>query len=486
MILQKITTTLTLSAILFFSTFGFLFVQPTPVAAMTDASGAQVCPITGSLSARFEGNSAEVRTVEDRLSERVVLRNISAYTLGGIRLGVGVYEAAVGATPDYWTVLPDVLTIGADDELKHQLNLDLSALPAGQYQVRVFAIQGDETAVLGAALLDDGQASSIEVVKSTPQASFVTVSLEVGGQVSQGQTLVMPDRSHLTVKAVTANKNDKPLLNNSRMDTVITQGKVPLGTAVRQSKLDSVKLVPGTARITELVDRNVEWGEYTVYAALISDNIMQPLVFAPVRIGDGKVGGKDFWPYVSKVGLSDYPLKADSEVVACIDYVGKDKTPLRFLEFMGVDFTFSDNKGEGEDATSRLVSTEVDTNNYFVYAPGKEAEDFTVKVDLLSEIIRPQLTEEQTSSGVRPNTLEAVNLTAQTFSCSSFGERGCVFREPTNTSIDTSLPNEGNPHPFWFYAGIIIAAALLLYIMLRRLPPESQDTGKKYNSEELQ
>jgi len=486
MILQKITTTLTLSAILFFSTFGFLFVQPTPVAAMTDASGAQVCPITGSLSARFEGNSAEVRTVEDRLSERVVLRNISAYTLGGIRLGVGVYEASVGAMPDYWTVLPDVFTIGADDELKHQLDLDLSALPAGQYQVRVFAIQGDETAVLGAALLDNGQAKALTVVKSTPQASLVTVSVEVSGQVSQGQTLIMPDRSHLNVKIVTANKNDKPLLNNSRMDAVVTRGRVPLGAAVRKSTLDSVKLVPKTSRVTEMVDRNVEWGEYTVYAALISDNILQPLVSVPVRIGENNVGGKDFWPYVSKVGLSDYPLKADSEVVACIDYVGNDKTPLRFLEFMGVDFTFRDTKGGEDVAANRLISTEVDTNNYFVYTPRKEAEDFTVEVDLLSEIIRPQLTEEQTGTGVRPNTLEAVNTTSQTFSCSSFGERGCVFREPTNTSIDTSLPNEGNLHPFWFYAGIIIAAALLLYIMLRRLPPESQDTGKKYNSEELQ
>lgn len=485
MILQKITTTITLSAVLLFGTFGFFLGQITTAAAMTDASGALVCPITGSLSVSFEGNSEAVRTVEDRFSERIALRNSSSYALGGIRLGVGVYEAAVGATPDYWTVLPDVFTISADDQLKHQLELDLSALPPGQYQVRVYAIQGDETAVLGAALLDDGQANALTVVKSAPQTSFVTVSVEVGGQVSQGQTLVMPDQSHLTVKAVTANKNDKPLLNNSRMNAVISQGKVPLGAAVRQSTLDSVKLVPGTSRITEVVDRNVEWGEYTVFAALISDNMIQPLVSVPVRIGENDFGGKDFWPYVSKVGLSDYPLKADSEVVACIDYIGEDKTPLRFLEFMGVDFTFSDTP-DGEGVVKRLISTEVETNNYFAFTAGREVADFTVKVDLLKEIIMPQLSEEETNAGIRPNTLEVVNTTTQSFSCSSIGDRGCASKNPVASSIGSTAPEEGNPHPFWFYAGIIIAAALLLYIMLRRLPPESQDTGKKYNAEELQ
>ena len=223
-----------------------------PVVAQAQGEGVSlplVCPIESAPNARFVGLGDIVR-VEDQLSTFVSLRNDSSYTFSGVRVGVGVYDRA--GTLSYWAVLDGEHQLLPETSTDLPVELALQALPAGDYQLRVVALQGDETAVLGALVHEtERRTDSVLMRKTTIRNSDVAIAVEVDGRTFSGARLTAPSAQPFSVKLVTKNNDAVPLLESNLL-AVVTEGVVPLGTAVRADKLDSVKLIPSGTRTTLL------------------------------------------------------------------------------------------------------------------------------------------------------------------------------------------------------------------------------------------
>lgn len=484
MISKNIISILILLTIFLTSTLGVFIYQPllatanlfsTEVEAVASTTS-NTCPIEGSVWASF--NNAEDKTyVEDIFYSEIVLTNDTTYTLGGERLVVAVYKSSLSTVPSYWTVLSDEYMLLPKTSLSIVNDLDLSVLPAGEYKVKVFSIQGDETALLGAVLRDTAEVDGVTLIKSTPKKSDVSILVTVNDQVYEGKPIIFKERTPLAVQIKTKNNNNLPLVGSSMLG-VVTQGNVPLGTAVRIGKLDVVKLIPGGTRVTSLTDNFVEGGKYTVYAGLVSPNAFSPLVEVPVIVSESEYEGS--WSYVSRIGLSNYPLQLDSDVVACISNIGSNKGRDLFSEPLGLKLTLSTEAGE--IFAKKLNSLEADTDNYFIFNPQTQVSDFSLTVDLFQKRFSPEavVSDELPSNEILTDELFLVDTIIQSFVC----VEGDTCRQITAGSSNEN--KQAPQRPFWFYAGIVIAAALLLYIMLRRLPPEKGPSTKSRSSNELQ
>lgn len=486
MFLQKIVPTLILLNVLLVSMLGALFLAPlevsarliSPVTEESDSLETKTCPIEGSVWASFKNNEGNLY-VEDVFYNEIELTNNSAYTFGGVRLGVGVYKSSLDTVPAYWTILPEEYLLLPNLPLSIAAEIDLSILPAGEYTIKVFSMQGDETALLGAILRDVEQTEGVTIVKSTPKKSDVSVSVTVNNQLYNGQAITLEGREPISVQIKTKNGNSLPLLGSSMLG-VITQGEVPLGTAVRVDKLDGVKLIPGGTRATDLNDRFVEGGKYSVYAGLVNPNILSPLVKVKVVASESEYEGS--WSYISKVGLSSYPLQVDSEVVACVNNIGANEDREQFTEPLGVEVILT--AKTGESFTKKMNSIEAGTGNYFYFNPQIQVSDFDLTLNFLQKRFSAEVVEgNDYSKETVTDELSIVDTTTLSFVCIE-GE-SCVETIVASASVNST--NDGLPQkPFLFYAAITIAAALLLFIMLRRLPPEDVITRKGVSSNELQ
>lgn len=442
------------------------------------------CPIVGEINSSFSQKSDQVVKVEDTFFETISVTNDTNYTMAGVRVAVVAYFDGT-EVPAFWTMLPEVHQLQPKMSKVLPVEINLKTLPAGQYVFKVFATQGDEVAMLGKIINDNFNLKGLSVIKSDSQTDNLSISTAVNGTKYTGQTIVIPKYSDINAAIETINSNELPLLNSSLV-AVITQGKVPLGAAVRVEKKELVTLVPQAKRLTKLTDLHVEGGEYTVYVALTNEGLLQfqPISSVPVKVADTE--GESSWAYVSKVGLSDYPLKIDSEVVACVNYVGQEKNSDLFLEPLELNFTL---KFGSEVKTFLAKSSEMATANYFHYTPQQlNLKNFSLQTDFLQERFRglaisadtPNETEEE--GDVLTNiSLTEVDRLQQSFIC--VDAEVCSGTNITPVlSGDTTTSH--NNKPLWFFGSILVTASLLMYLLLGRLEAEV-DHGKKDHSVEL-
>ena len=360
MILKNITSSLILSVVLLASLLSGLVFGVSAVQAQTEPLGIVYCPINGEISANFE-NPAKERLVDNLLLDKVRIVNSSEYTFGGVRLGLAVYQSVLDDVPTYWMVLPEEHQVLPKSSLFIPVAADLSGLPAGEYELKVFAVQGDETTLLGSMLRNAQNVSSITLDKTSEQTRDISVLVSVNEQDYQGQTIVLGEEELIEVIIKTTNHNNFPVIDYQMLG-VVAQGDTPLGTAVRAETLDAVTIVPGRSRITGVNDRYVERGKYTVFAGLIGNGALNPLVAVPVQIAD--TIGNTSWSYVSQVGLSTYPLQDGSQVIACVENVGANEGTRLIHELLGVQFIITDQSKElGADI---ILSTD-DKENYFTF-----------------------------------------------------------------------------------------------------------------------
>lgn len=456
-------------------------IQPAVVAAQV--VGAQVsCPLESAITTWFL-DAQDTVMVDDVFTAQAKVVNNSAYTLGGVRMGVAVYEGNA-QVPSFWNVLPDDQQLLPTSVIEVPIELDIRALPAGEYNVRVYAVQGDETAVLGAMIDRGGQfgADILQISKKTIRDSVVTVSTEVNGQAFKGQALQLNSNEPVSVKVVTKNENKLPLLESNLL-VVVAEGLVPLGTAVRSDKLDSVKLIPKGTRTTLLKNVLLGTGEHTIYTALLTKGVLQPIARIPIVVpGEGS----KVWSYLSHIGLSEHPLQADSNIVACVGVVGGGQEE-RFSEELGIGLEIE--RGGEVVAKKVLYTTDVETSNYVSFAPGITAKDLSVTVGLLQQRSNVDFVKsaEYTEEEVMRRSMVMVDSISQAYSCidSEYCESGRVVNEEEDT-ITTEVSSIQKP--FWFYAGVVVAALLLMYLMLRRLSTgASRSVGSKLlSADELQ
>ncbi len=490
MYLQKISSFATMVSIVAASIFGLSYYTSqtalalvaqsdrvdVPISAPVGSSEATQCPIDGFAIASFN-NFEEIRIDTDFVSS-LTLRNTSSYTLSGLRVGLGVFSSDSQVIPDYWFVSEGMYQLPGGGSTEVPVTIDASSLPAGEYSIRSFVMQGDEASVLGSVLRGDSD-DSVAVVKSTPKENTVNVVVSVNSNTSSGQTVTVPQNENIEVQVSTTNENTTPVINSS-MVVVISQGDVPLGAAVREQVQDSIKLVPSGARQTQLIDRFTESGKYSVYAALVTKDTFQPVEYIPVQVGEGEA--TESWAYLSRVGLKDDVIRADNDIIGCISYLGKDAGIAGVIETLGMEVEVLD----GESVVfSSEVRTEDIQKSYITVRPGLNLETSFVSATLLQERFPSVIGDEGVEVAQLTGETEVFLTPVQTISFNLECQNEDCQGGPDNI-VPVSVPaTDSTGNSFYFYAAIVIAAALLMYLMLRRLHPE-EDLSVGKNVNELQ
>ena len=432
------------------------------------------CPIESFPSISVSGMETLLVTDGTVLSSATI-SNQTNYSIGGVRVGIALFEKD-GVYPKYWTVLPGAFQLFPYSTIEVPLDFNLKNVALGGYEARLVAVQGDEVAVLGALLNNQiPKVSGVILSKQTNAVFGPVISLKVADEVTkESQT------NPFTVKAEVKNEDSLPLLD-SKVVVVVSEGFIPLGAAVRAEKTAAVTLVPASTQATIL--RNVKGGagEHTVYAGLITEGVLQPIEHITISL-PGEHEGR--WSYISRVGLSDYPLDEEAEVVACVDVVGEEPGTADFSEELGVTFTVRDQGSVLAEET--VYSSDVSTHGFIRYRPGVEATNLLVETDLL-QLRFPSYVEssdEVSFEDIVRGQLVPVQTLSQAFVCRA-GEN-CDGYIITAGEVGSAAAAQ---KPFWFYAGIVIAAALLMYLMLRRLPGgrvETAASSKELSTSELQ
>jgi hypothetical protein len=359
-------------------------------------------------------------------------------------------------------------------------------MAAGDYVVKVFTAQGDETAVLGSTLLNSGSLEQIKISKSTPAEKNIPITVMVGEETYAGETIVLEQGQPIDVEIKTQNQNELPLLGNSVL-AVISAGDMPLGTAIRVDKTEDITLIPGSQRLTKLFDPLLEGGDYYIYATAIDPNALQGLEVVPVSVVDTQndAGGS----YISQIGVSEYPITPGTEVVACVDFFGNHDQAQRFPEPLAAEFSIA---LAGEEKANHYVTTsDTEADDYFAFIPALSSGDFELTVELLGErqnglnvFIEEELSIEEVEERMT-NNLSTVDTITLTYQCEN--EFGCAVDDPSSQTVGYSYSTDGKSS-LWFFAGILVAASLLLFLLLRRIEPKStgvilKDPSKKEKDE---
>ncbi|MEK7639145.1 MAG: hypothetical protein AAB388_03225 [Patescibacteria group bacterium] len=423
-----------------------------------------LCPIGGNLSAVIIGQEAE-QMVGDSWNDYVSITNQSEFTLGGVRIGVAVYQREDDTVPAYFVVLPDELTLRAHELIEIPFSLTTTSVVPGTYAYRVFVIQGNETTLLGHALNTAKKQSAGTLIKQGVASSPVVITAKINDvAVAKGKTVALTLGTPVSASVQTTNKATLPLID-SEIRLVLTEGAVPLGTAVTSEKSDSVRLIPGATRTTEFSERFFVGGRYTLYATLHTANTLQPLVSVPIEFR-GTTGNTTF-NYVSVIGLSDYPVQRDSSLVACFDVVGGDDGTLAPTDPIALRFVLTDTTGD--QVFQQTFGYDEFTGYDFVRVrPNVTLHNFTLYSELLDRRFG-----DLADSATRPTEDTSSNWVGlqkhtETFACEALDACAEALGKTVNNFVSEQPVRES----FWFYAGIVMAAALLMWIMLRRLEPE--------------
>jgi hypothetical protein len=462
-------------------TGGFLGVGVVPTityAETSDEHGTTFCPIAGEVVVEMM-NTGGSETVADVFYGQVAMTNTSAYVLGGVRIAVAAFESDSAEQPLYWTVLPETWQLLPGEELGVPVSFALDSMESGRYQLKTFAVQGEEADLLGAVLNQPITTRGVTIIKETASAQPVELTISVSNDGLESSASE-PAYGLLTVSLQTHNQGDTPLVD-SRVLGVLTHDVVPLGAAVVVDKLDTVKLIPNGVRKTKFVSPPVLTGRYTAYGALLSTNKLQPIVATELQTGDQS--GLGAWAYFSIIGLSDYSLPVGGELVACIDYVGTTEEEVRFRTLTGAELVLME-KGQtvGRD---KAYSTDQNQADYFQFESPQTLSNFRLQLNLLlgaDNTIFIAGAEEDEVTHARDALLVVDQVVVQ-FTCAA-GQKSCETKV-TPISDDSSVPFN---QTIWFYFGVTLASLLLLYMVLGRLPGKHPNLShtNKLSADELQ
>ena len=455
--------------------------QVTLVQAQSENPKSNICPIQSNPEVSF-GSGSKVYDVEEVFSENINIVNSTSYVLGGVRVGVALFASEDDMVPAYWSIFNDSQTLLSGDMVTFPVTIDASFVKEGEYILKAFVFQGDETSMLGAMINESNSKGGVILKKVTKKNSDVYVDLNINGNPASGKKFSISYGERIDLKITTTNNNEAPLLNSS-MVAIITQGSVPLGSAVGVDMVDSVKLIPGRSRVTNITDQFVGGGIYTAFAGLLTENTFQKIESVEIEVVE--TTGSLSWPFVSRIGLSEYPLKQNSEVVACIDYVGEMEGTDRFVEELAVSFELNT---EGLPSVSETINSKnVPQGNYFSFTPGSKYENFNLEVGFFQQRFSGDhsinATSEELENSRYPLTI--VDSFSQSFSCN--GIDLCEIKEDGDEKsvFYTTVYSFTHQESFWFYFGIVMASALFMYLMLGRLEPVTNKKEKKVNGNEL-
>ncbi|MEN9922471.1 MAG: hypothetical protein RL097_748 [Candidatus Parcubacteria bacterium] len=452
---------------------GFLTVPPL-AAAQTEMS----CPLHSDVRVTIvnstEHSLQEIHTIEVRLE------NQNSQYLPGVRVAVALFSKNDLVTPKFWRVTNEAYLLAPAAEISVLLESDVSKVSAGEYVLKAFAFQGSEADLLGIILRDAEKATGITFKKTTAAETEVSFLVSIDNELVQNErTMSFGDIPQFKVE--TKNLGKVPIFNTTLLH-VVTQGNVPLGGAVVRSVSDETTLLPKFARINEFSTQPYGFAAPGLLIATLIDSTG----FAPIKIIDLSISGEDevvSWLYLSRIGFSQYPLTEEDQIVSCVSYIGPWEELNFAPELLGASVEILNQE---QVLYSESVFNEQDRKRYFSFRPELVAGTFNVSFVLSQKRLNSVLPDGDTSSaqsgiknGLTLSDRKSFSLVCQEESCQSIVATREVDEERETVA--------SNVHSFWFYAGIVIAAALLMYLMLRRLDPVSPtNKAGEVNQEELQ
>lgn len=429
----------------------------------------QQCPLHSDVLVEVKtANEADLSNETVSFAE-IVLTNQNQYFMPEVRVAIALFDSADQTTPLYWRSDSDTYLLPPAGEVVVPLQSSLSMVPPGDYLLKAFAFQGNEVDLLGAVIRDAKKSAGIPFKKTGVQEIEVSLTVSVDGEVVERQkTLPLGHTPALQVE--TMDRSSRPI-QNATLVSIVGQGMVPMGGAVIAKAIDKTTLLPQFARINEFSTQPYGLtGSGMVISTLMDGVGFTPIETVSLMVENGDAGVS--WPYLSRIGFSQYPFMAGSEVVSCVAYTEQGQQLGYIPELLQASLTID---VQGAEVFSRSVySDEVPSGNFFSFTPNGVSGTFDMQLSLsqhrLSSTPAPEMSIEQKEARMR-NELTVIDDKRFEVACE---KEGCdpVETLPTDEE-DMGAANSTN-YSFWFYGGIVIVAALLMYLMLRRLSPETK------------
>lgn len=436
--------------------------------AQSDVVGFGQCPLVGGVETRLPPGEGVVST-DGAVSLDIQLENTSDFILPGVRAGIVLFAGDQSDFPAYWYLSDQTFQLGPDGGAVARIEADVASVPAGTYTAIPFAGQGDDMNLLGLAVRNGVSSAGFTLERTGTADRLVEQSVIVnGGPMPDGSTIAPVP--FLEVSTQTENPAELPLIATDAVVAVV-QGEVPLGDAIRAERTDEVRLIPQAERLTVVADVAPQSGPYSVVSAIKRGDGFAPITQLSFEIeGQGPIA----WPYLAAVGLSGDLADPETEVVACVDYVGEYAGATSLLDTVAIDFRLSTEAGETL-AEARGTNEDADAGTAFTFVPALATSDATLTTTLLTERFPGNpLEPSEVPEGEEPIGLEFEPVHTITGMVSCQSEEGCADGADDGSSLSIPLMSDGpTSNQFWFYLGIVLAAALLMYIMLRRMHPES-------------
>ena len=386
--------------------------------------------------------------------------NSSAKTFPGVRVGYFLYDSESATTPSYVAFASDELYIDSNSPQPFSRTLDVSALPAGTYSLQVTASQGDFDNLLTSAMHTFANTPRVAVVKSGEAVDSNTVSISVNGETAAAEGFTFPIRTPLSVEVRTTNTGDVPLLDSS-LEMVVTRGDIPAGTAVSAEKSDEIKLLPGSFAIDRMNDRITLGGEYTLFTALDTPDVFNELHTTSIQLGDEDVPVQPVYLLGAGVSRAGDTVNMTACLVQISDEAG---------------YFLSESVALGVAGGEQVVFGQ-DTNSFtaeFTVPVAEASEGITLELRRAANVWLAMRGDDQIPEGENNELqFEVVDTVVVQYDC---GEECPVAGE---TIMTTGEPQPSQRFSFYYYAGIVIAAALLGYIMIRRLHPEDGEVEEQ-------
>lgn len=412
------------------------------------------CPIEGGVEVVVDNYHDKVVDKDLNFDVRVV--NNTNFVIADNSIVVALYSAEDDTVPVYWAKTPQKILLLPKKEVLAKIDFRLDYLPKGEYIMRFISVQGNDVNSLGEVLKKGGEVQGIKLIKTTPADKDLDLSLSINKNNSQDEIVKIAEFSDIEV-GVTVNNNNTNDVITGGIVGVVSQGDVPLGSALFANKTDRFKIIPGDKKRFNFHNPKTTPGAYKIYTGLISPNFIYPIKSLSLEVGDGK--GPDSWSYLSKIGFSDYPLNKDSKVVACINYIGKYQNSGHIYEMLALDLEMKN--ASGTLFKEKIYNSDTDANDYFSFFPKIDSNKFDFKFDLLQQ--RYQVVETKMESGETidnsRDSLSVVSSLDGGFEC--FGSEYCVNKNESSVSQYYDYIKNNSP---WFYISIIVVALLILLL----------------------
>lgn len=394
-------------------------------------------------------SNTETKTITDRLANTIVLQNVSSYHIGGLQVALGVFK---GEELTHIYVAQKDVTLEPGNSHSVIMDIDTSSLLQGEYSYRAVAVQGDISAVIS-NLLTKSNRSDVPFTKETESERRLNTVVNGLKEIERG--------GDIDLEIITTNVSTAPLFE-AGIDVVLTKGTIPFGTAVLTSAVDEAKLFPGSSRKTTLTSNFAKQGPHTVYVVQHIPSTLLPITKHEIQVGD--LEGSSYATQLSVVGIRDVEdSKEEVEVVSCLQQLSRNEVTKQRVENVPIQISQT-----GEiPFKSELLFSEMKTA-IVSSMPVLKNEGVTT-VSLLENV--------QDEENRIDFPKQEISLS---FDCDRHGEI-CG-----DTIVDVAVDfaqTEPVQQSFWFYAGIVLAALLLMLLVVRRMDPQPKDHNEHEHSE---